>query len=330
MTDIKAKDGADAEAAAWYARIHADDAGQEVRDGFAAWHAADTEHRRAWAALSAAVGQLDAAAGDAELRAMRAEALAAPAARSGRSWMAVAAMVALIALIAGGAFLAPRRPPPAPEAARTAAAREYRTAVGERRTVKLADGSIVTLNTASIVRVPRWGAERLVELVRGEAYFQVAKDHAHPFIVAGAGNRVVALGTAFSVRLAPERFRVALTEGTVKVDTPAGHRSTILHSGATLEADAAGVRVTDDRARDAVGWLEGRISFNAEPLGKVVAEMNRYSTRRIVLRDAALADVPFSGVLDTRDGDALAAALEGYRIARIARQDDHELVLARY
>ncbi|MBU3076264.1 FecR family protein [Sphingomonas quercus] len=332
MTDIKANKDADAEAAAWYARLHADDAGLAARDDFARWHAAAPEHRRAWDALTTIADRLDAAADDAELRAMRAEALAmaAPARETNFNWMAMAAAIALLALVVGGAFFAVRRPSPQPDRTLVAAAKEYRTAVGERLTVKLADGSRVTLNTASLVRLPQWGAERRVELVRGEAFFRVAKDRAHPFIVSGAGNRVMALGTAFSVRLAPQRFRVALTEGTVKVDTPAARRSTILHRGATLEADATGVRVTADHAEDAMGWLEGRISFNAEPLGKVVAEMNRYSARQIVLRDATLANVPFSGVLNTTDGDALASALESYRIARIAHQDDHELVLAQY
>ncbi len=208
---------------------------------------------------------------------------------------------------------------------------EYRTAIGERAAVKLADGSTLTLNTDSFLPACRRGMARTrqVELVRGEAYFQVAKDAAHPFVVAGGGNHVTALGTAFSVRVAERQFAVALTEGTVE----GGHaRRPLRHppSGGRLEADARDVRCEAGRRRTGGGLAAWPHQLRCGSARDVVAEMNRYSGRKLVLRDAALGAVPFSGVLDTNGGDALASALESYRIARVAQRDARELVLVRY
>src|SRR4029077_19161785 len=95
--------------------------------------------------------------------------------------------------------------------------RDASTDIGERSLLVLADGSKVTLNTASAVHADYTGPERRVTLVRGEAFFDVAKDHTRPFVVSAGSRNVIAVGTAFDVRLQDRRVRVTLVEGKVRV-----------------------------------------------------------------------------------------------------------------
>src|SRR3546814_615721 len=94
----------------------------------------------------------------------------------------------------------------------------YRTAVGERLNVVLGDGSLVTLNTGTKLRVAFTSGERKVVLTRGQALFEVAKDAARPFVVEARGRRFVAVGTTFDVRVDSRRVQITMIEGTVKVE----------------------------------------------------------------------------------------------------------------
>src|SRR5262249_55442924 len=102
---------------------------------------------------------------------------------------------------------------PAPAVVRDAA-----TGIGERSLVVLADGSKLTLNTSSAIHADFTGRERRVTLVRGEAYFDVAKDPTRPFIVTARSRNVIAVGTAFDVRLQDRQVKVTLVEGKVRVE----------------------------------------------------------------------------------------------------------------
>lgn len=341
MTDRRPPADADEAAAFWYARLQGD-AGPDDRRRFAEWRLASAEHRRAWDALERADRRLDALIGHPALAARLADARRGtdrPARPGGASFsgpfsgtarLALAASLTL-AILGGAAFVASpwmRRP-----AARPAAptGTHYATAVGERRTITLADGSRVTLDTDSALFVPRpWGGRRDVTLVRGQALFDVARDPARPFVVTSRGRTVRALGTRFAVRDEPDRFSVALLEGKVRVDLPqAGATARILAPGDTLDLQGKTLTLRHGHAAAEAGWMRGRLSFDARPLADIVAELNRYSPRRIVLDDAALGQRAFSGTFDlSPEGSrALVVALQGYGLARVVAQNDREIRL---
>ncbi len=127
-----------------------------------------------------------------------------------KTGLARSAMALVVAsLLGGGAFYFSR-----PEQ------RSYATPVGGREILSLADGSQIELNTDTALRISGKSGERKVWLDRGEAYFQIKHDAAHPFMVAVSNRRVVDLGTKFSVRADAGRTEIALTEGSARVRNP--------------------------------------------------------------------------------------------------------------
>jgi transmembrane sensor len=315
-----------AQAASWYARLHADDAAPAERMAFDRWLAADDAHRAAWEAQMHIVQTLDAGRDDTALLAMIAAARGTPSAKPKRWWPMAAAAAVLIAL--GGTtamILDDRGNSPPTEIADI----RYATPIGGLRTITLTDGTVMTLDAASAVRVSAPSAIRRVAIEHGQAFFKVAHDPAHPFVVSVGGNSVTALGTQFAVRSAPGRFVVSLIEGSVRVDTPAIHRTTTLVPGDALTIDRDGLQLTAAGADVAAGWRNGELTFDSVPLREVVADLNRYSSQRIELADARLAKRVFSGVLKTdQGGSALVDALSAYGIAHVRAESKARLVLA--
>lgn len=306
-------------AATWFARQRAAalDAGE--RQAFDAWLAEDVEHRIAYAEAERAWEVARAAFADPGLSGAR------PARRG--VGMALAAGLAL-SLLGGGGLLAVQQllgPKPL-------ATQAFQTEVGQRSTVTLPDGSVVTLNTDTVVRTRADGERRLVYLERGQAYFKVAKDRRHPFVVTAAGRTVTALGTAFDVRVDGSGLKVVLVEGKVRVEGPPAAKSaasaprevqaTEMLAGSQLVApDNSDWRLTSaDTARE-TSWLSGQLIFDDEPLGKVVAELNRYSDQKMVIEDEALAARPISGAFKPGDVRGFARSLEAYRYAYVASED---------
>jgi len=223
----------------------------------------------------------------------------------------------------------------------------YRTAIGESQTVHLADGSQITLNTASSIRVTLTDSERRIELNRGEAFFEVAKDLSRPFVV-GAGNKqVVAVGTAFSVRRDKDDLRVVVTEGKVAISSASSHSPTsrggagvrplsaespdmvILTAGNIARAGAAGVLVTETsipQAEQTLSWRTGYIMLRDTPLADAIAEFNRYNERQLVIGDPALEDLRIGGNLRLTNLDVFVRILEqGFPID--ADSEDDRIVL---
>ncbi len=326
MPPASASQDAAAEAAAWYARLHADDASPADRAAFGRWLSAEDSHDRAWHELVATTRTLDDARDDPALQAMMAAARGAAPARSAR-WGSMAAAAALILAI-GGTTAVLQRDHAAP--VRTAAAdMVYATPIGRIREVVLPDGTRMTLDAGSSVRVARPGATRRVQIERGQAFFKVAHDAAHPFIVTVGRDTVTALGTQFAVRTATDRVVVSLIEGAVRVDTPVLGRTTTLAPGNRLTIGRTGLHLAKVGADAATGWRNGELTFEATPLAEVAADLNRYSRQRIIFADPRLGRRAFSGVLKTDGGGrALADALSAYGIAHVETVDDTRLVLA--
>jgi transmembrane sensor len=214
----------------------------------------------------------------------------------------------------------------------------FRTSVGQRTTVTMPEGSIITLDTDSLLRTRDSGDERRVELYRGRAYFKVAKDKQRPFVVMVGGKSVVATGTEFAVDVAPSSMVVTLVEGGVRVEAP----RKILPGKATVELKPGQQLVaaldTDNHWRTArvdtekeVSWTSGRLHFFNDTLGKAAGEMNRYSEKKIVIRDTLTAAQPIVGNFRAGDVDAFVRAitLHGFARVKVETDDVVELVPVR-
>ncbi len=189
----------------------------------------------------------------------------------------------------------------------------HRTDYGEQRSLALGDGSIVTLNTLSEVAV-RFGSDvRHVELVSGEAMFDVARDPRRPFVVETGAVRLSVLGTRFSVYRKRDSVRLAVLEGVVRA-TPPGHpeAQVLVHAGEGAIASGDGTIRRNDRIdlERALAWTERRLVFDAVPLKDVVAEFNRYNRRPLIVQDPGLADREITSVFFANDVSALVAFLE--------------------
>jgi transmembrane sensor len=221
---------------------------------------------------------------------------------------------------------------------------QYATRVGEKTSVTLPDGSVVTLNTDTALHTVASRDKRLVYLDRGQAFFRVAHDTEHPFEVHALGRTVTAVGTAFEVRVDQGKFAVTLVEGKVRVSAPVVatpakpnapapapvERTTEMLPGDQLVAvnDKEWTLDRTDPIKETV-WLVGRLKFEGEPLGQVAEEFNRYSTRKLVIADPKLAAKPISGTFRADDQDAFVQALAIAHIARVDSENDDTVQLGR-
>jgi transmembrane sensor len=228
----------------------------------------------------------------------------APVARAKRRnyWRgALAASVLLMAIAATWALLPQRG--------------SYRTEVGGMQRVALADGSRITLNTDSEVRVAFAERERRIQLRRGEVFFEVAKDPSRPFVVVAGDRRVIAVGTSFSVRREHEDIRVVVSEGQVRMESSAGAVAqpvSILSAGSIASSDRQSVLVQKKTLNDVtqyLSWRTGFLVFQSTSLADAAAEFNRYNDDQIVIENATLAGMKIDGNFRSDNVDAFVRLL---------------------
>ena len=318
-------------AAGWHARLGSGRATARERLDFDAWIDAAPEHRKAWIETQRAwalVGDL------ADHPALAQARRGARKPNWSRVWVPGAIAACLTAAVALGFTWRALTPPSMGPADRAQVASiDYMTPVGRVSRITLADGTAVTLDADSAMTAAFDGKERRVTLSRGRAHFQVAHDAAHPFVVTAQGRSVTALGTVFDVDLEPSAMTVTLLEGKVAVRDLAARqdkRQAILKPGERLVAPSQGAwsqRAVD--ADQATRWMSGDLVFDERDLGLVAAELNRYSSRKLVVADARLARMPVSGVFRAGDPEALAEGLEASGVARVIRRSPGEIVLTK-
>jgi len=240
------------------------------------------------------------------------------------SWLAAAG--AALAATAAVAFLvlnAPRRNP-------SDLGSSYETAHGEQRAWRLPDGSQLRLDTDSALRIHFTPTERRAELLRGQAYFEVAHEAQRRFSVSVNGASIVSRGTQFDVYRQGEAALVTVVEGEVAV-FGSGTRSLAASSGATgaaaelranqqlrIESGILSKPVSADLDQ-ALAWLRGKIAFERRPLGEVAMEFNRYAATPITILDAGVSKLPVSGIFDAHDTDSFIAflrTLDGVSVER--------------
>ncbi|PYB82850.1 FecR family protein [Pseudomonas soli] len=204
------------------------------------------------------------------------------------------------------------------------------TALGERRQVELPDGSRLELNSATQVQVMFSAGQRHVRLGAGEAMFIVAHDSDRPFVVSTAQGDVTVTGTRFDVRQDPNSTRVAVEQGSVKVQG-AAESLALLTAGQGSHIDAQG-KVAAPYAIDAnavTAWRQGKLVFDNALLSDVVAEVSRYRARPLHVASGKAAALRLSSTFSTDDPDALLRALPSILPVRVKNLADgsSEIVL---
>lgn len=173
---------------------------------------------------------------------------------------------------------------------------DHVTAVGQRQSLDLPDGSHVTLNTDSAFSSQMDGKRRVANLLRGEAYFDVTPDHSRPFEVNAGPIQVSVLGTAFAVRYQGDEAWVSVEHGAVEVHARRDGARIQLEDGDSIRIgpDGIGQRERGGSA-DRFAWVQGRLVFDDQPLGDVLAELRRYYPGWIVSADPRLNGVRVTG-----------------------------------
>ncbi len=231
----------------------------------------------------------------------------------------------------------------------------YTTKFGEQRSVLLDDGSRVTLNTASRIDVELRKKRRLIHLIEGEAFFEVAHDAARPFDVQAGGTVLRAVGTQFNVYMRPTGTTVTVVEGRVAV-VPEAEAVSSIEAPSALPANASGPQIaapkdalilavadrlviTNSQAgvpqhisnvAAATSWTQRQFVFDKRPLSEVADEFNRYNRDRIVIDSDELRGQEVSGVFQSNDPASFLSFLSGIQGVEIRRgKDGSRLVSAR-
>lgn len=203
----------------------------------------------------------------------------------------------------------------------------HSTRIGEQRSFKLDDGSVIFLNTRSRVRVDFSATARDVRLIEGEALFTVERDANRPFRVHSGVTTVQAIGTQFNVYHAAEGTRVFVVEGAVQVSTG----DVPVRLGVGEQAEVRSDRIEKNVPTDASGvtaWRERKLIFHDKPLAEVVAEFNRYNEIRFEV-DGDAGHEPLSGVFAADRPESFVRFLEKDESLRIERDGDRFLIYSR-
>lgn len=225
-----------------------------------------------------------------------------PSSRRGRRYLVAAAatVIAVVGAVTAVWFVLPRD--------------RYSTAVGEQRTLALADGSTVELNALSAIRVRFTATERQVELVSGQALFNVSHDTARPFVVVAGAAHVRDVGTAFDVLRSESSTIVTVVDGVVSVSARetaplgAGPPRTV-EVGAGEQVTVAPHALSPPRAANitaVTAWTQQQLIFESTPLSQAAEAFNRFNTRRLMVQGGALKDLRVSGTFAARDPASLA------------------------
>lgn len=301
-------------AAQWLVQREQPDWSIEDADALDRWLAESTAHK-------AALWRLEAGWNAAERLAATRVPVVAPAYYRPSLVMrlAIAASLSLVACLS--IFLIQR--PSAPDAA----ALRFATEIGDRREVMLDDGSKVTLNTASVLRASVTRSSRDVWLDKGEAYFEVAHDARHPFVILAGNQKVTVLGTHFSVRRDGATVLVAVTEGRVRVENAddTSGRAAIVTAGDVAVAHGSSILLgarSPERIADTLSWREGVLTFDQVTLADAADEFNRYNRAQIRFGDSKAGQTRIGGSFEATDVEAFTRLLHSAFGLTIAHSGD--------
>jgi len=333
-----------AQALEWFLAARANEITGQRREDFIDWLRASPAHVREYLALTGFTADLKTVASEFQtptevlierarsepdiVHALRPAATPASKPRRFSTWAAAASV--LITVIVIGVF----------SVWRLYDQNSYSTAHAEQRSWRMPDGSTVHLNSGSKIRIRFDERRRAVELLRGQALFQVAKDAHRPFSVHAGEATVEAVGTEFDVYKQPQLTVISVVEGRVAVwgspepvtdaaesPTPvtqleAGQQARIDRTSTAVSGSAAEVRKT-------VAWLQRQVVFDHDPLVKAAAEFNRYSETHIRIDDEVLQATEISGIFSAYDTEAFIRFLEMQPDVQVTRTREEVIVTPR-
>ncbi len=301
----------------WHVRLHSGSASSDDWIAFTQWLETDTAHNDAYDVIALAwddAGSLSAIVETDEidtpaqtnniiafpLHRLRKAIRARPAAFGGGFGAAIAAT---LLILMAPVFIGQNGTP---------GETLYTTGIGKQRTVTLADGSTVMLNTGTAIAVSMDKNSRRIELQKGEASFTVKHEKERSFMVAANTLKVTDIGTRFIIRMDVGRTLVSVTEGIVEVEPLPLENRTLpsplpalrLVEGQQAEHQfGAAIKVQPFDTTKVTAWQQGLLIFENNGLTDVIAELNRYFAKPINMVDADLADLRFSGILQITDQD---------------------------
>ena len=323
MSTPKVSDDIRQQAEAWFARRLEPAVREAESEAFERWRAQSPEHAQSLEQTEQLWDRLSVLKNSTRLRqfAVVDPVVAVQSASRRRLFHAIAASVLLAAVGVMTALFYNPVPP----------AQTLTTALGEQRTEALTDGTTLRINTGSALEVRMTESLRKIVLTRGEAAFDVAKDASRPFVVSAGDGTITAVGTHFQVRHEHGRVAVTLIEGRVQVSRSSGGEREWLVPGqqATFSTEASGIVRRNVDVQALTSWMGGRLEFRATPLEQAVAEVNRYSQRKLRIADPAIAHLEVSGTFRTGDIESVAAAFEAAFSVRAEARDDETVLLPR-
>lgn len=307
------------EAMEWLIRVRDNPEDEAVRDAFTAWIFASADNRRewektcqAWRAVGMAQSSLRQAGSSRHRRTTPRRRLARAA-----TVLATAGLALCLAVFAGPSMMIRLQA-------------DYQTGTGESRSVVLADQSRILLAPDSAISVAFSDMKRGVVLLKGEAYFDIARDEARPFEVDAGGLTIAVLGTGFDAHLGKDFSTVALAHGSIRASTAFARRVLAAGDLLTLDRHTGGISENKVAVADIGAWREGRLSVVNQPIGAVISEIQRYHPAWITIPDQALAAQKVTGIYDLNAPDAALGALVDPYGGKVRRVSDYLRVVSRF
>ncbi len=330
------------QAAAWYARVSADDVTLQDCQDLEAWLEQDPEHREIFELTELTLGKLRSLGDDPRLQALHdsapgiasksdnGEVVPLHAGRTRRAWnldrrhMAIAAGVLVALFVPLLYFMGSEQ---APETT------SYETVVAERRTIDLEDSSSLVLNADSNITVTFADDERQVALWRGDLFLAVASEPDRPFIVSVGDHRVTVTGTSFDIRYRDDPARVTVHEGSVQValsvdGAPAPGYEVEMRAGQQLilTAGATPTELSDDELSKSSDWRNGWLHFEDATLSEVVEELEPYLEKPLLLTSRKVGELPVGGSFNVDDVGSMLTAMETLLPIQVVRESDRILI----
>lgn len=239
-------------------------------------------------------------------------------------FLRIAAIAGVVALLGAGVLALMPQPHD----------RVFATKIGGHETVSFADGSKIELNTDTVVRTRMTTKERVVWLEKGEAFFEVKHDPAHPFYVMAGSHRITDLGTKFLVRRDSGTLEVALLEGRVRFGSASlksKSPTTLLKPQEAVTATGSTIFVTKETVTELakeLSWRHGVLVFRHTTLADAANEFNRYNRQKLLIADPVVAQLRIYGTFQTTNVKVFtdaARAIFGLHI----EDDGDEIVISR-
>lgn len=300
-------------ASTWLERVHSGTWSEEDQSSLDRWLTQSSVHRVAYWRLE-----------DAWSQASRLSALRTPNTRNAaqpRRIVPVFVRTAVVVFVCGAIGVIATNYTAKPKT------QAYATGLGGRESLALSDGSRIELNTDTALRIATNGHQRTVWMDKGEAYFQIKHDAAHPFVVFASGHRITDIGTKFLVRQDKGRIEVSLVEGRARVDASSftNGSSAVLTPGEVAIATATNLSVTRKSPQKLVNqldWRHDQITFSETTLADAATEFNRYNTAKLIVSDPAIAKIKINGTFPTDGAEMFARVAQHIWQLRIKKRGE--------